>query len=297
VLYDFSDLPLNRVYSRYEDRRYPLHALTNLCGRSRETAKDYYNNGKLKDVSASYMVWQYTTGGRGCIEKNHNTKSILPGTMMILTVPGEEIYYLPETSDNWEFVFLTMIGRESYRIINSVEKYRGNLISEEEIPKTMKLFHSLIHDLFAQKIANPFNNSSLSYTLCMTLLEEIGYSEMTEELSSFEELLVYLHDNLHQDISIEEMASLLQLSRSHFTRLFTGKTGVSPRKYLEDLRMKAAVSLLQNETLQIKEAAGRVGIGDENYFCRIFRNYYGLSPGVFQNRSYWQRKDLSETVQ
>jgi len=53
--------------------------------------------------------------------------------------------------------------------------------------------------------------------------------------------------------------------------------------------MKTAISLLQNETLQIKEAAGRLGIRDENYFCRIFKKYYGLSPGIFQNRSYWQR--------
>jgi len=287
MAYDFSDLPLIRVNSRYEDRRFPLHTLTNLCGHSRETTREYYNHGKRKD--AEYMVWQYTIGGRGCIEKNHSKSDITPGAMMILAVPGEEIYYLPEGSDHWEFVFLTMTGRESRRFVNSAENRRGNIIPEEEIPKTMVLFHRLIHDLFAQKITNPFNNSSLSYALCMTLLEETGYSEMTEELSSFEELLIYIHDNLSRNLSVDEMAVLMHLSRSHFTRLFTGKTGVSPRKYLEELRMKTAISLLQNETLQIKEAAGRLGIRDENYFCRIFKKYYGFSPGIFQNRSYWQR--------
>jgi len=288
MIYDFSDLPLTRVSSRYDERKLHLHAITTLSGHSRELTRDYYNDGKRPHVS-SYMVWQYTIGGRGRIDKNHRSEDILPGALMILAVPGEEIYYLPETSDQWEFVFLVMVGKESYRTIKLVESRRGNIIPAEEIPRTMKLFHNFIHELFDQKISNPFNNSSQSYALCMSLLEETGNSEIAGELCSFEELLVQLNDNLHRDIPVEEMAGLMRLSRSHFTRLFTRNAGMSPRRYLEEQRMKAAVSLLQNEAITIKETADMVGIRDVNYFCRIFKKHYGLSPGKFKNRSYWQR--------
>jgi len=288
MTYDFSNLPFVRVSSRYEDRKFPLHALTILSGHSREITSDYYNGGK-RQHTPSYIVWQYTIGGQGCIDKNRRSEDILPGTLMILAVPGEEVYFLPENSDFWEFVFLVMVGKESYRTVKIVENRRGNLIPFGEIPKTMKLFHSFINELFSQRINNPFSNSSQSYALCMSLLEETRNSEMSGELSSFEELLTVLHDNLHRDIPVEEMASLMRLSRSHFTRLFTQNVGISPRRYLEALRMKTAVSLLQNEVITIKETASRVGIQDVNYFCKIFKEYYGLSPGKIRNRNYWRQ--------
>jgi AraC-like DNA-binding protein len=198
------------------------------------------------------------------------------------------VYYLPENSDYWEFVFITMVGRESFRVIQSVESRKGNIIPAEEIPKTMGLLHDLIFKLFSQTITNPYDNSTHSYALCMALLDETTASEKTGELFTFEELLVFLNENIHRDITIDEMAGLMRRSRSHFTRLFTGNTGISPRQYLEDLRLRSAISLLMNENINIKETAAMVGIRDENYFCRLFKKRYGLSPGKFKNRKYWQ---------
>jgi AraC family transcriptional regulator len=287
MIYDFSALPLIRVDSRYKDRKFHLHALTALSGHSRETTVDYYLDGNRRHVS-SYMVWQYTISGRGRIKKNRKSEDILPGTMMLVAVPGEEIYYLPRDSEYWEFVFLTMVGKESFRTVKLVESHRGNLIPRDDIPKTMELFHSFVFDLFSQNINTSFSNSSRSYALCMSILEETWNPDVIKELYSFEELLVMLHDNLYRDIPIEEMAGFMRLSRSHFTRLFARNMGISPREYLEDIRLKAAISMLQNESLNIKEAASRVGIRDENYFCRIFKKHYGLSPGKLKNRSLWE---------
>jgi AraC-like DNA-binding protein len=207
---------------------------------------------------------------------------------MILTVPGEEVYYLPENSDHWEFVFLTMVGEDGFRTIKTIENRRGNIIPAKEIPKTMGLFQDFIRELFSKKIDNPFINSSRSYALCMALLEETANKGIPEKLNSFDELLSLLHENIHRDFSVEEMADIMRLSRSHFTRLFTQHTGMSPGRYMEFLRLKTAVSLLQHEGISIKEAAGRVGITDENYFCRVFRKQYGLSPGKIKNKKYWQ---------
>jgi len=287
MIQDFHHLPLIRVSSRYEERKVPLHALTTLCGHSRETRESYYNDGKRRHAP-NYMVWQYTIGGKGRIEKNSVGEDILPGTMMLLAVPGDEVYYLPKNSPFWEFVFLVMVGRSSFQTVKSVEVHRGNLIPADEIPKTMEIFQEFLFDLFSEKINSPFINSSRSYMLCMSLLEETVNRELTERIDSFEELLIMLRDNLYREISVVEMAGLMNLSRSHFSRLFTSNTGMSPREYLEDLRLRSAISILQNESITIKEVAARVGIRDENYFCRIFRKYYGLSPGKIRKRGYWQ---------
>jgi AraC-like DNA-binding protein len=280
---DFSSLPLTRKNVRYSTRIFPLHVLTLMAGHSRETSRDYYNDGRRRDLSY-YAVWQYTIAGRGRININGCSQDVLPGSLMVLTVPGEEIYYLPEDSECWEFVFLVMTGRDANRVVKAAQKSRGGLLDAGGIPGTMERFCLLVQDLFSGKIANPFENSARSYGLCMSLMEEAGNTRDTDmrEKNSFEELRVLLQDNLYRDIPVGEMAELMKLSRSHFTRLFTGKLGISPRKYLEELRLKTAGDMLAGGNISVKETAIQVGIRDVNYFCRIFKKRFGVSPGKYR---------------
>ncbi|AEF81859.1 putative transcriptional regulator, AraC family [Leadbettera azotonutricia ZAS-9] len=291
---DFSSLPLIRKNSRYSNRKFPLHTLTSLSGHSRETDTSYYNDCRRRGISY-YMVLQYTLSGRGRIDLKDRSRDLLPGSLMVLSVPGEQVYYLPEDSEYWEFVFLVLVGRDASRTIKAVESSRGNILDSAGIPRTMELCYRLIQDLFAGKIANPFDNSSRSYELCMALMEETGNTKDIQDIrsirekQSFEDLLVLMQDNLYRDIPVEEMAAAANLSRSHFTRLFARATGKSPRQYLEELRLKTALDMLCSENFNIKETAAQVGIRDVNYFCRLFKKRFGISPGVYRNRSYWER--------
>jgi AraC-like DNA-binding protein len=281
--HDFSSLPIQQVASRYSSRKFPLHALTILSGHSRETTEDYYNDGKAKDVS-SYVVWQYTVSGRGCIELENRHCDLLPGSLMVVSVPGPHTYYLPGFSSHWEFVFFVMIGREAIRISRLIQQRVGNVICAGTIPETVGAMYRMMDKLLSGEIDNPFSNSSSTYQLCMQFLEEAGGGKKEFEQHHFKKLTSFLKDNIHRDISVEEMAEVMQLSRSHFSRLFSGEMGMSPRMYLEDLRMKMALDILFEKDSSVKETAVRCGIYDVNYFCRLFKKRYGVSPGKYKGR-------------
>jgi AraC-like DNA-binding protein len=281
--YDFSALPLKRQVSRYPGRNFPLHSLTVLSGHSRETGAAYYNDCRLV-TGPPYGVWQYTLSGRGCIESRETRRDLLPGSLLILPAPGQGLYYLPKDSDHWEFVFLVMIGREAVRIIRMIEQRLGNVFSTEKSPKTLGLLYTILCKLFAGDIPDPLVNSSYTYQLCMMFLEETGEGREIRSKRSFDNLRVFLKANLYRDIQVKEMADLMSLSRSHFTRLFGEKMGMSPRMYLEDLRLKTAADILTGEEVTVKETAARCGIYDVNYFCRLFKKRFGLSPGKYKVR-------------
>jgi transcriptional regulator GlxA family with amidase domain len=120
----------------------------------------------------------------------------------------------------------------------------------------------------------------------MQLLEEAGVAFETAGNQAFVNLKAFLSENFSRDIPVDEMASIMGLSRSHFTRVFNREMGMSPRLYLEDLRLKTAVDILSGENVTVKEAAVRSGIHDVNYFCRLFRKRYGISPGMYKERNY-----------
>lgn len=280
---DFSTLPVMRLSSRYSSRKFPLHALTVLSGHSRETSTAYYNDGRAQDLS-SYAVWQYTVSGRGAINLKDGCRDLLSGSLMIVSVPGPHVYYLPEDSDHWEFVFLVMAGREAIRVTRMIEQNIGNIVSTATTPGTAALLYEILDKLFSGEINDPFINSCYTYRLCMMFLKEAGDRKSIGETRLFEGLTAFLKDNLQRDISVEEMAEFMGLSRSHFTRLFSGEMGMSPRIYLEDLRLKTAIGILFGENASVKETAIRCGICDVNYFCRIFRKRYGISPGKYKER-------------
>jgi AraC-like DNA-binding protein len=279
----FSQFPIIRLPSRYSSRKFPLHALTVLSGHSIETSGTYYNDGKTREVS-SYGVWQYTLSGQGRIDLKTGSHDLLPGSLMIVSVPGPHVYYLPQNSDFWEFVFLVMTGREAIRITHMIEQHLGNILNTDKTRGTLSLLYEVLDKLFSGEINDPFVNSCYTYRLCMTLLGELGDFGGKKREQPFQELIQFLKDNLHRDISVEEMAKVMNLSRSHFTRLFSKEMGFSPRMYLEDLRLKTAMGLLFKEQISVKETAALCGIYDVNYFCRLFKKRYGISPGKYKEK-------------
>jgi len=281
--HDFSAFPLTRVTSRYSIRKFPLHALTVLSGHSRETQPAYYNDGR-KELG-SYAVWQYTIGGRGRLDIKETSRDLLPGSLMIVSVPGPQVYYLPEDSDCWEFVFLVLIGREAIRLTRMIEKNADRVIDAAAIPDTLSRFHEFMAKLFSGEIQDPFKNSEYTYRLCMAFLEETSDIKLSGEKHSFDGLINFLKENIFRDISVEEMAEVMRLSRSHFSRLFGKEMGMSPRLYLEDLRLKAAMDILFREGSSVKQAAIQCGIPDVNYFCRLFKKRYGISPGKYREEN------------
>lgn len=277
----FKELPLHRTSSRYSSRKFPLHALTVLSGHERETSTDYRCEGDALHTP-SYVVWQYTLSGRGVFQNKKGSKDLLPGSLMIVSVPSAHVYFLPEDSDHWEFIFLVMIGREALRITHMIETNLGNSLDMKGHEKTILALFNLSQALQTKETNNPFSNSGLTYALCMSLLEEFGDHPRPTSNQPFQELRAYLKERIARDISVQEMADFCNLSRSHFSRLFSEQMGISPRVYLEDLRLKTAMGILYNERASVKETAIRCGITDVNYFCRLFKKRFGVSPGKYK---------------
>jgi AraC-like DNA-binding protein len=250
-------------------------------------------------------VWQYTISGRGLLTLNSKSYDLLPGSMLLLTVPGPHIYCLPQDSPHWEFAFIVTIGREAIYQTRMLEKRIGSVIPPDLMkgkPRTLDTFYSFLEKLFSGTICDQFTNSAYTYGFCMTFMQEFEnimtkkekQSHLEPYMEPYIELTNFLKKNIYRDIPVSEMADILGLSRSHFTRTFTSAMGMSPRLYLEDLRLKTATSLLSGEhadthltphintRVSIKEASERCGFYDANYFCRVFKKHFGISPGKYR---------------
>lgn len=97
-----------------------------------------------------------------------------------------------------------------------------------------------------------------------------------------DEILLYIKDNLRQDLSIEELSSRFYLSRSRLMHRFKEVTGCSVHQYVLQKRLILASQLLiQGQT--VAAAAENAGFSDYSAFLRCFRRAYHVPPGSYRS--------------
>jgi AraC-like DNA-binding protein len=92
--------------------------------------------------------------------------------------------------------------------------------------------------------------------------------------------LLRAHPN--KDLSIDELASQVGLSRSRFYDLFQICTGFSPRAYLDMLCVETAISRLSSGRGKIAEVAAELGFSAQSNFTRFFLNQVGVPPSTYR---------------
>lgn len=95
----------------------------------------------------------------------------------------------------------------------------------------------------------------------------------------------YIKENyLKEVISIEHLASLCQITPSYFTRIFKSVFGMSPKKYIIDLKMQAACEYLTYTSTSVIDISKTLGYDDITYFTASFKKHFGISPMEYRRK-------------
>ncbi|HKM08537.1 MAG TPA: response regulator [Sphaerochaeta sp.] len=100
----------------------------------------------------------------------------------------------------------------------------------------------------------------------------------------------YLHSNYHEQISVEQAAKITGLNTKYFSHLCKTYFGASFVEYLTSIRMEKAKALLATGQYSIKEVAEMTSFSDGNYFSRVFRQTFGISPSSFREEGEEEKK-------
>ena len=94
-----------------------------------------------------------------------------------------------------------------------------------------------------------------------------------------EQVYDYIECNLHQPLTVTELAKIAGVSPTHFTRLFRGQTGEPPYRYVRKRRLDWAERLIVGTRLSLAAIAAAVGFSDQSHLNRVMRAERGLTPG------------------
>lgn len=92
----------------------------------------------------------------------------------------------------------------------------------------------------------------------------------------------YIHDNISRPISVAKLCSKFHLSHCEIYNIFKEYFFCTPAEYIKKSRLEYACQLLINTELPINKIALLCGISDYNYFSKIFKSNYGMSPTEYK---------------
>jgi AraC family transcriptional regulator len=92
----------------------------------------------------------------------------------------------------------------------------------------------------------------------------------------------FIEEHLNEDISLHELAGMVELSRYHFARAFKQSFGVPPHRYHMSRRMERAKTLLEERNRSVTEVGLMLGFAETSSFTTSFRRTVGVTPSDFR---------------
>ncbi|MGN7479514.1 helix-turn-helix domain-containing protein [Solibacillus silvestris] len=135
------------------------------------------------------------------------------------------------------------------------------------------LFHFILEHPILYAIIHEF-------ILFTQLLMEAVKNIQQQSIADYVELAVEMieHDYKNPELTLQLAANELNISANYLSNIFSKKRGIPFRKFLQQHRVQQAEKLLMETNMGIAAVAEMVGFTDSNYFTKVFREYYHLTP-------------------
>lgn len=92
----------------------------------------------------------------------------------------------------------------------------------------------------------------------------------------------HVQENLSSSLRVEELARLVRLSKSHFSRAFKATFQQSPYHYIMACRMAYAKELMATSNTSLSQIALECGLTDQAHLCKAFRKSFGTTPNKWR---------------
>jgi transcriptional regulator GlxA family with amidase domain len=110
-------------------------------------------------------------------------------------------------------------------------------------------------------------------------------AQAEDSAAMFDELNLWIAGNLERpNLGVEQLAEQARMSPRNFARVYKQKTGCTPAKAVEMLRLEAAKRLLEDSTRNIDQIALLCGFSDEEHMRVTFRRHLGVAPRDYRQR-------------
>lgn len=260
------------------------------------SGRGFYFSSSFARENLYHLVWsdEYICDVNYSLERNYlNCYMIMNMMAGRLSVRSEDKTY---AADDGSVVFLDLRKPHAYRAetTSHMQQFMMNggalaayydLLTKENGP----VFHKdsrlqyLMNALQNETMVSIPNDHSISMLITGILCSLTGTLEINRHVDPVRQAQYYINDHYRENISLDDIAEFVNLSKYYFSRLFEKETGRPPWKYLIETRLRNAMQMLTHSHLSVEEIAFSCGFSSAAHFIRIFKEHTGFTPGTFRH--------------
>lgn len=221
--------------------------------------------------------------------KNCQGKCLLNGTAfeledhcLFFLTPKD--FHKTETYAQEGAVYINISFNEQMLDSRLVNKLSSSPFVLKNLP--VHMINTIDHSLEIYQGTSDFRDMQLKYLLNSLVIDILNKADCVESSTSFinpaiSDTVFRMVSNPGVQYSLEETAAKYGMNPSYFSRLFHSTTGISFKKYNNQLRIELAKRLLEENNMSILEVSLECGFNTPSNFIRIFKDIVGIVPSEY----------------
>lgn len=140
------------------------------------------------------------------------------------------------------------------------------------------------NDLFSAQLTDNYIYEILSNIYKLIFVDnEDNLGDISTQSNEINIAIRYVYNNYSEKLTLPAVAKLVNMNPSYFSRYFKKVTGITFMDYVNNIRIKNAVTLITDTNMSLTDIAQACGFNNQSYFCRQFQKIIGCSAGKYRN--------------
>ncbi len=236
-----------------------------------ETRSGYYT----KRSAYPSILLCYTYEGEGELVYRGKTYNLRPKDLFVIDCGDFHEYYT--IGEKWTQCSLHFFGGNALFLYQQLFQENGPVFHYD-----LNLFQPALEEILLMHNSNdPLKDYRFSILLSQLLLD-LHQNEMKQNSDAVFLLQDYIDAHFTEDLSLDTLAREASLSKYHLHRRFKETFGMTPKAYINALRMRQAGILLIGSDLPSYKIGMIVGYPSEAIFISQFKRHYHMTPGQYR---------------
>ncbi|MGE6414804.1 response regulator transcription factor [Planococcus kocurii] len=183
--------------------------------------------------------------------------------------------YLKGRYHNDSFEFKTFLGNIIFNMIVLLETMKYDV---QDIEQKKYTYFSIINEADHVHEALDKFNEFLDEVRSNILLDD----KANDQSRNLNKILSYIEQHYTEPLRLSEIAAHFHFNASYLSSYFSTHHKEGFSEYLNRVRIKKSMELLENSQVSISNISGMVGYSEHSYFCKVFKRITGMSPGKYR---------------
>lgn len=242
-----------------------------------------WDNKRHGQNPRDYAFFQYTLSGAGKIRFQEKEHRLEAGSGFFCMKDHPYRYWFDKgVADHWEFLWIGVTGQSGLSLISGIQREFGRVVALPLKGISINALRDILEKTRRKEWRNQMQASVALYQFLLQIMEDLRNRGTQDSQERLDQALSHIREQFAGPLDISILSPRFGYTREHFTRLFRKKTGLTPGKYIRDLRIGRAGELLRSTRLSLDVIAVESGFRSANYLCRLFRRSTGMTPKEYR---------------